>query len=42
MGNFWSIGGRWNIDEESFMDNVTFINQLKLRASIGTTGNNES
>jgi hypothetical protein len=29
MGNFWSIGGRWNIDEESFMDNATFINQLK-------------
>ena len=38
-GNFWSIGGRWNIDEEAFMDNATFINQLKLRASIGTTGN---
>jgi TonB-linked SusC/RagA family outer membrane protein len=35
---FWSLGGRWNIDEESFMDNSVF-NLLKLRGSIGTVGN---
>ena len=39
FGNFWSVGGRWNIDEETFMDNVTFVNSLKLRGSYGTTGN---
>ena len=38
-GNFWSVGGRWNIDEESFMDNLTFIDVLKLRGSYGTVGN---
>lgn len=38
-GTFWSVGGRWNVDEESFMDNVSFINLLKLRTSYGTTGN---
>ena len=36
---FWAVGGRWNIDEERFMDNVKFINTLKLRGSIGTVGN---
>ncbi|MFH0758925.1 MAG: TonB-dependent receptor, partial [Bacteroidota bacterium] len=29
----------WNIAEESFMDNVTQISQLKLRGSYGITGN---
>ncbi|MEM0541197.1 SusC/RagA family TonB-linked outer membrane protein [Flavobacterium sp. j3] len=38
-GNFWSVGARWNLDKEAFMDNVNFIDVLKLRASIGTTGN---
>ncbi len=39
-GTFWSVSGRWNIDKESFMDNTAF-NMLKLRASYGTTGNQE-
>src|SRR5690606_19325914 len=30
-GTFWSIGGRWLIDEESFMEGSKF-NMLKLRA----------
>jgi len=34
-----SIG--WRISKESFFDNVTFINDLKLRASYGLLGNNE-
>jgi TonB-linked SusC/RagA family outer membrane protein len=38
-GNFWSVGGRWNIDEEAFMDKLTFIDVLKLRGSYGTVGN---
>ncbi len=38
-GNFWSIGGAWNIHKEDFFSNVDFINNLKLRASYGVTGN---
>jgi TonB-linked SusC/RagA family outer membrane protein len=37
-GTFWSVGGRWNIDKESFMTGSIF-NMLKLRASYGTQGN---
>jgi TonB-linked SusC/RagA family outer membrane protein len=29
----------WNLDKESFMKNVSFIDNLKLRASYGRTGN---
>lgn len=36
--NFWSVGARWNIDKEDFMAESNF-RLLKLRASIGTTGN---
>ncbi|GGI55695.1 SusC/RagA family TonB-linked outer membrane protein [Winogradskyella haliclonae] len=35
---FWSIAGRWNISNESFMDDSVF-QDLKLRASYGTSGN---
>ncbi|NOT91709.1 SusC/RagA family TonB-linked outer membrane protein [Ferruginibacter sp.] len=38
-GNFWSVGGTWNIDQEKFMENLTFVSQLKLRASYGVNGN---
>jgi len=38
-GNFWSLGGRWNIDEEGFMKSVSAVKVLKLRGSIGTVGN---
>jgi TonB-linked SusC/RagA family outer membrane protein len=37
-GTFWSVGGRWNIDAEDFMENTAF-DVLKLRASYGTAGN---
>lgn len=37
-GTFWSVGGRWNIDQEDFMKGSTF-SMLKLRASYGTQGN---
>lgn len=37
-GTFYSVAGRWNIHNEDFMSNSAF-NQLKLRASYGTTGN---
>ncbi len=29
----------WRIDQEAFMDNVNWINQLKLRLGVGVTGN---
>ncbi|RYE19953.1 MAG: SusC/RagA family TonB-linked outer membrane protein, partial [Sphingobacteriaceae bacterium] len=40
-GNFWSVGGSWNVDKEAFMQNVntSLISQLKLRGSYGVTGN---
>ena len=38
-GTFWAVGGRWNISKESFLDNNSIIKELKLRASYGTTGN---
>ncbi|MNJ89918.1 TonB dependent receptor [compost metagenome] len=37
-GTFWSVSARWNIDQESFMENSGF-DMLKLRGSYGTTGN---
>jgi len=37
-GTFYSVSGRWNIDQENFMQNTAF-NLLKLRASYGVTGN---
>ncbi len=37
--SFWSVGARWNIDEEAFMSGMTAFDVLKLRGSIGTVGN---
>lgn len=39
--NFGSIGLGWNIEKEKFMENITFINKLKLRSSYGINGNQE-
>ncbi|UYW00559.1 SusC/RagA family TonB-linked outer membrane protein [Flavobacterium agricola] len=39
-GNFWALGGAWNIMNEDFMENVNFIDLLRIRGSYGTTGNN--
>ena len=38
-GNFYSVGARWNIDEEDFMSSLEFVDVLKLRGSYGTVGN---
>jgi TonB-linked SusC/RagA family outer membrane protein len=40
-GTFWGVSGAWNIDQENFMKNSTVINSLKLRASYGSTGNDQ-
>jgi TonB-linked SusC/RagA family outer membrane protein len=36
--NFFSIGAAWEITKESFMENQNFFNFLKLKASMGTLG----
>ncbi|MCD0468891.1 TonB-dependent receptor [Flavobacterium sp. JAS] len=36
---FPSVAVGWNINQESFLKNVSFISNLKLRASVGYTGN---
>ncbi len=38
-GNFFSVSGAWDIAKEKFMHSVTWLNQLKLRASFGQQGN---
>lgn len=40
-GNFWSVGGAWNIEQENFMQSITFISGAKLRASYGVNGNGD-
>lgn len=40
-GTFWSIGGMWNVKSEEFMLPYDYINDLRLKASYGTTGNSE-
>lgn len=38
-GNFYSVGASWRLSEESFMSNVSFVDDLKIRASYGEVGN---
>ncbi|WP_300702871.1 SusC/RagA family TonB-linked outer membrane protein [Bacteroides sp.] len=38
-GNFFSLGASWNIKREAFMEDINWINNLKLRASYGEVGN---
>ena len=37
--NFWSVGAMWNIKNEEWMQGADWINDLRLNASYGTTGN---
>ena len=38
-GNFWSVGGGWIINEEGWFPRAPWIDMLKLKASIGSQGN---
>lgn len=38
---FWSAGAAWDISREDFMSKFTNLDQLKLRVSYGTTGNQD-
>lgn len=40
-GNFYSVGASWRLDQESFIQNIEFIDRLKLRASYGEVGNDD-
>ena len=35
----WSVGGKWAIGEENFIKNVTWLDNLALRATYGIAGN---
>ncbi len=37
-GTFWSVGVGWNMHKEDMLKGYNWIDQLKLRGSIGTTG----
>jgi TonB-linked SusC/RagA family outer membrane protein len=39
-GNFPSVALAWRLSQENFLKNVSFLSELKLRASYGETGNN--
>ena len=38
-GNFWSVGGTWNLDREKFIQDMNVFSQLKIRSSYGVNGN---
>jgi len=38
-GNFYSFGVSWSVMRETFMQDVRWLNDLKIRASYGTVGN---
>lgn len=38
-GNFFAFGGAWNITHESFMRNVSYLDNLKVKLSWGKNGN---
>ncbi|WP_158648524.1 SusC/RagA family TonB-linked outer membrane protein [Candidatus Symbiothrix dinenymphae] len=40
-GYFPSVGVSWNVNEEAFLQDNKVIDDLKLRASLGTVGNQE-
>ncbi len=38
-GNFWSAGAAWLVSKEDFMKDIDFVNNLRIKASYGTYGN---
>jgi TonB-linked SusC/RagA family outer membrane protein len=37
-GDFWSVAGSWKISSEEFMKDLTYLSNLRLRASYGING----
>jgi len=40
-GNFWSVGGKWRMSDEDFLNGNNVITNATLRASYGTVGNQD-
>jgi len=38
-GSFWSVGGGWLIDKEDWFPRTSWLGMLKLKASVGSQGN---
>jgi len=38
-GTFYSVGGAWRLSNEKFLKNISVLDELKLRGSYGTSGN---
>ena len=36
---FWSVGGNWRADQETFLESISQLDRLNLRLSYGKTGN---
>lgn len=41
-GTFWSVGASWIMSKEKFMESLTWVDYLKLRAAYGSVGNDAS
>ena len=39
---FWAVGAAWELTKEQFMQNISVIDFLKLKASVGVLGNQTS
>jgi TonB-linked SusC/RagA family outer membrane protein len=37
--NFWAVGTMWKVKQEDFLNNLNWLTDLTVRASVGTTGN---
>ncbi len=40
-GTFWSVGGSWRVSKEDFMKSLPWVDNLTLRASYGSVGNDD-
>ena len=40
-GNFYSVGAAWQIGQEGFLQDASWVDQLKIRASYGQVGNDD-
>lgn len=38
-GNFFSVGASWRVETENFMENIEWVDALKVRTSYGEVGN---
>ena len=40
-GTFWSVGGSWRLSQEAFFKGVTWVDNMSVRASYGSVGNDD-